>query len=1361
MDSILVSKDHTGVLSGLDAEQWAFGLLCRAFAEQIMARTGCSEGLYREVALELLQEEGESAPQPPQHVFNIDLSLILKAIRGEAERNRAKPAAEKLIEHVIHIRERQVPPARKAPQKETAFHRSMPAPFDLRTARQLPWPARPAAFGAPAGKTPMERGEKGAEQHIASTVRRKDAAIARPAALPYEGRTAATAPEGAAAFRSTKGPQPSEKTAAPGAGGMAGQGMPVLRGFTPLGKDAFSPAFEAAGVLAHWDLRLQDGHITAPAPIPAAAGPQQNSEGTPARRKTVPEGAEETAARDAGWRLIPSRAVMDGRPATGEPGGRAYSAAALPMGVQARDIRSIPTARGKRAKMAAMLAAAQDANIPAGAAEQSDPGLPPQELAFTQPDASAEGNARIQEARRAVRTPQVGSAQPSRTARPAAPQPQEQDATQPSGRTARTAASGKPVMPRDGVGKAIGSERVERQPGGGRQSGFNEAEQRGEGRAAARTEAARQSAPARAERQAGEGESFTERSAQSADGRALPGGESRKPDVSPLQFGTAPVQGGEGAFLPAVDRLQTAARDIRSVVPQGAIAPDTQQPDASADAGRLTESTPPQELAFLETEQVTSTDEGQKLPSRAFAMAEDAQAQERGERLRAPRAGEGGTWNITAAAPLRAGNIGAPEREARDIRTARPAGKPALGETPPLPAALQVAGGKDRAETAPAALPQELAHSKTGPSAAAREDARKPARRAKSPEQRAQSAAKHPAAPENEPEERSKGRGIAEQGIHAGETPSARPARPLPGLDILTGAHADGIPSLPPQELAFAPAGTPSQGDASMGMPPAAKEVFAPAGRDQREETDAPGAGREAPSPIGRAARDVRSVPSTVLGTAAQIAAENAVLAGQRGDALPLPPQQLAFADVLAAESSAQPKQAGTRAGDRPGRIEKEPKPHQTPRQGEGGLSERTPASGEGAQQGALPMQGIATAGKDIRTVSPLLPRAQAEQPQAARAIEPAMPAEGEAELLQPAAFGQMAAAPQELAHREREGIPEGSAAAAMPPAAKSTAEKPAYAREPGVSPKAQRGDMSLLRAMPSISAWNPPFQWGAAEKADAIGKGTAAFRTATDGKTQPAAKSAADPLFAPDASFAFGEELLHRMPKTTGAHAAAGRAARPPAKRPSRSEGRAGVQSTPDGRSALTSRAPAGSAAAKSSAESKRQSAWRWAPADGAIPGAGPFSETAGAELAYGAGLPPVALALGPSAQSFSQGSPAKAESSAGFMDSDYVKSLPAWAQRFLKSGAAEGVQGGATAIAAAKDISVLPKPKEETEKIDWTAPARMQRPAEMNLRKKEEQKEHPAPAQLSEAELRRAADRIYRMIEDRIRRERRRLGL
>lgn len=111
--------------------------------------------------------------------------------------------------------------------------------------------------------------------------------------------------------------------------------------------------------------------------------------------------------------------------------------------------------------------------------------------------------------------------------------------------------------------------------------------------------------------------------------------------------------------------------------------------------------------------------------------------------------------------------------------------------------------------------------------------------------------------------------------------------------------------------------------------------------------------------------------------------------------------------------------------------------------------------------------------------------------------------------------------------------------------------------------------------------------------------------------------------------------------------------------------------------------------------------------------------------------------------------------------MDSDYVKSLPAWAQRFLKSGAAEGVQGGATAIAAAKDISVLPKPKEETEKIDWTAPARMQRPAEMNLRKKEEQKEHPAPAQLSEAELRRAADRIYRMIEDRIRRERRRLGL
>ena len=53
-------------------------------------------------------------------------------------------------------------------------------------------------------------------------------------------------------------------------------------------------------------------------------------------------------------------------------------------------------------------------------------------------------------------------------------------------------------------------------------------------------------------------------------------------------------------------------------------------------------------------------------------------------------------------------------------------------------------------------------------------------------------------------------------------------------------------------------------------------------------------------------------------------------------------------------------------------------------------------------------------------------------------------------------------------------------------------------------------------------------------------------------------------------------------------------------------------------------------------------------------------------------------------------------------------------------------------------------PEPMELREK---TRPARQETPA--------------APPQLSQAELERAADQVYRMIEDRIRRERRRMGL
>lgn len=62
----------------------------------------------------------------------------------------------------------------------------------------------------------------------------------------------------------------------------------------------------------------------------------------------------------------------------------------------------------------------------------------------------------------------------------------------------------------------------------------------------------------------------------------------------------------------------------------------------------------------------------------------------------------------------------------------------------------------------------------------------------------------------------------------------------------------------------------------------------------------------------------------------------------------------------------------------------------------------------------------------------------------------------------------------------------------------------------------------------------------------------------------------------------------------------------------------------------------------------------------------------------------------------------------------------------------------------------------------IQWTAPAAAPRPADITYRAKPPAEAAPPVQQatLSDRELRRAADKIYRMIEERLRREMRRSG-
>ena len=107
---------------------------------------------------------------------------------------------------------------------------------------------------------------------------------------------------------------------------------------------------------------------------------------------------------------------------------------------------------------------------------------------------------------------------------------------------------------------------------------------------------------------------------------------------------------------------------------------------------------------------------------------------------------------------------------------------------------------------------------------------------------------------------------------------------------------------------------------------------------------------------------------------------------------------------------------------------------------------------------------------------------------------------------------------------------------------------------------------------------------------------------------------------------------------------------------------------------------------------------------------------------------------------------------------ESEYVRNLPDWARNFLKNSWNESGSSGAMGVA--REIAVLPQPEEQ---VQWTAPNYHPPEASVVYREKEKSVQSPGrrEPQISETELQRTADRVYRMIEERIRRERRRLGL
>ena len=107
---------------------------------------------------------------------------------------------------------------------------------------------------------------------------------------------------------------------------------------------------------------------------------------------------------------------------------------------------------------------------------------------------------------------------------------------------------------------------------------------------------------------------------------------------------------------------------------------------------------------------------------------------------------------------------------------------------------------------------------------------------------------------------------------------------------------------------------------------------------------------------------------------------------------------------------------------------------------------------------------------------------------------------------------------------------------------------------------------------------------------------------------------------------------------------------------------------------------------------------------------------------------------------------------------ESEYVRSLPDWARRFLRNSAAAAqapaVPGAPNGLAAIPEL-------ENT--VQWTAPNYRppETPTSFREKRRTEQPRQSGEVRISEAEIQRTADRVYEIIEDRIRRERRRLGL
>lgn len=137
------------------------------------------------------------------------------------------------------------------------------------------------------------------------------------------------------------------------------------------------------------------------------------------------------------------------------------------------------------------------------------------------------------------------------------------------------------------------------------------------------------------------------------------------------------------------------------------------------------------------------------------------------------------------------------------------------------------------------------------------------------------------------------------------------------------------------------------------------------------------------------------------------------------------------------------------------------------------------------------------------------------------------------------------------------------------------------------------------------------------------------------------------------------------------------------------------------------------------------------------------------------------------PAAGAAPKGGDKAAPAQAGYSESPYVQSLPGWARDFLRDSfeptkqkqPAQPMPGGQPAQGQS-GASPARQQAQPASQMVWTAPGYTGATARMTHKKKPETQETP-PLRFSDAEIKRMASQVYTIIQDRLKRDQRRLGL